>query len=88
MTWHLQFRLEDGPPEVLLERVEEALLVVLEHVPDLGNLLLAVRDGLELPGQECLPRTGMNLQFKVVRLTACTTVLRQQLTLGISSSGV
>ena len=49
------------PAEVALEGVHDALLVVLEHVADLGDLRLAEGDGLCAPGRECLASGGMDL---------------------------
>ena len=59
---YVQLCLEERTPQVLLQRVLEPLLVVLDQVAHLCDLLLAERDGLCLSGLERLARSSMDLR--------------------------
>ena len=49
----------------MLHSILEALLVVLEHAPDLDKLLLAECDGFRLSGLECLLELGVDLRERM-----------------------
>ena len=52
MRRDVQFSLKGMATEVELQGFLETLLIVLDHVPNTRNLLLAVGDGLGPPGVE------------------------------------
>ncbi len=54
--------LHGGLPHISVHRVQNALRVVLHEVPDLGQDILAERDGRELAGLECRVKLSVDLQ--------------------------
>ena len=85
-TEYVQFSLHGMPSKIRLRGLHPSVFMVLQHVRQLGELLLAVGNRPGLAGPEGLLEVRMDLSMTLRRWLS--TVCYNTATLGISSTGV